>query len=88
VFPVRYELNLYISYAEESRPPCGLVVRVPGYRSRVSGSIPVATRSSEKKKGLERGRLSLVSTTEELLGRKSRGSGLGSRDYGRMDPPR
>jgi hypothetical protein len=29
------------------------------------------------------GLLSLVSTTEELLGRKSSGSGLESRDYGR-----
>jgi hypothetical protein len=36
--------------------------------------------------GLERGPLSLVSTTEELLGRKSSGSGLENRDYGRRDP--
>jgi hypothetical protein len=35
--------------------------------------------------GLERGPFSLVSTTEELLGRNSRGSGLESRDYGRRD---
>jgi hypothetical protein len=27
---------------------CGLVVRVPGYRSRGLGSIPGATRFSEK----------------------------------------
>jgi hypothetical protein len=33
--------------------------------------------------GLERGPLSLVSTTEELLEMKSSGSGLGNRDYGR-----
>jgi hypothetical protein len=33
--------------------------------------------------GLERGSLSLVSTIEELLGRKSSGSGLENRDYGR-----
>jgi hypothetical protein len=33
--------------------------------------------------GLERSPLSLVSTTEELLGRKSSGSGLESRDFGR-----
>jgi hypothetical protein len=32
---------------------------------------------------LERGPLSLVSTTEELLGKKSNGSGLDNRDYGR-----
>jgi hypothetical protein len=56
---------------------CGLVVRVLGYRSRGPGSIPGTTRFSEKKEkkrktvvGLERGPLSLVSTTEELLDRK------------------
>jgi hypothetical protein len=38
--------------------------------------------------GLERGPLSLVSTTEELLGRKSSGSGLESREYDRRDPSR
>jgi hypothetical protein len=55
---------------------CGLVVRVLGYRSGGPGSIPGTSRFSEKKKegkqvvGLERGPLSLVSTTEELLDRK------------------
>jgi hypothetical protein len=38
--------------------------------------------------GLERGPLSLVSTTEELLGRKSRGSGLEIREYGHRYPSR
>jgi hypothetical protein len=38
--------------------------------------------------GLERGLLSLVSTTEELLGRKSSDSGLENREYGRRNPPR
>jgi hypothetical protein len=38
--------------------------------------------------GLERGTLSLASTIEKLLERKSSGSGLQSRDYGRRDPPR
>jgi hypothetical protein len=38
--------------------------------------------------GLELGPLSLVSTTEELLERKSSGSGLENRDYGRRDPSR
>jgi hypothetical protein len=33
--------------------------------------------------GLERGPFSLVSTIEELLGRKNSGSGLEIRDYGR-----
>jgi hypothetical protein len=62
---------------------CGLVVRVPGpgfdFRRYQIFLVVV---------GLERGPLSLVSTTEELLGRKSRGSGLEYREYGRRDPPR
>jgi hypothetical protein len=36
--------------------------------------------------GLERGPLSLASTTEELLGRNSSGSGLENRECGRRDP--
>jgi hypothetical protein len=36
--------------------------------------------------GLEQGSLSLVSTTEELLERKSSGSILEIREYGRRDP--
>jgi hypothetical protein len=38
--------------------------------------------------GLERGPFSLVSTTEELAGRNSSGSGLENREYGREDPLR
>jgi hypothetical protein len=38
--------------------------------------------------GLERGTLSLVSTIEELLERKSSGSCLENREYGRRDPSR
>jgi hypothetical protein len=38
--------------------------------------------------GLERGPLSLVSTTDKLLGRKSSGSGLEIREYYRRDPSR
>jgi hypothetical protein len=55
---------------------CGLVVRVLGYRSGGPGSIPGTTRFSggggkgKQVVGLERGPLSLVSTTEELLDRK------------------
>jgi hypothetical protein len=37
--------------------------------------------------GLKRGPLSLMSTNQELLGRKSSGSGLEIREYGRRDPP-
>jgi hypothetical protein len=48
---------------------CGLVVRVLGYRSGGPGSISGTTRKKIVV-GLERGPLSLVSTTEELLDRK------------------
>jgi hypothetical protein len=37
---------------------------------------------------LERGSLSFVITIEELLERKSSGSGLDIREYGRRDPSR
>jgi hypothetical protein len=47
---------------------CGLVVRVLGYRSGGPGSIPGTTR--KKVVDLERGPLSLVSATEELLDTK------------------
>jgi hypothetical protein len=47
---------------------CGLVVRVLGYRYGGPSSIPGTTR--KKVVGLERGPLSLLSTTEELLERK------------------
>jgi hypothetical protein len=38
--------------------------------------------------GLEWGPLSLMSTIEELLGRKNDGSGLQNREYGHKDPSR
>jgi hypothetical protein len=63
------------------------VVRVPGYRS---GGPGLDFRALQEKKvvGLERGPLSLVSTTEELLGRNSSGCGLEIREYGRRDSSR
>jgi hypothetical protein len=53
-------------------------------RSRVR--FPGTTR--KKVVSLERGPLSLVSTTEKLLGNNSSGSGLESREYGRRDSSR
>jgi hypothetical protein len=58
---------LYMLVRKEDRL-CGLVVKVLGYRSGGQGSIPGTTK--KKVVGLERGPLSLVSTTEELLDRK------------------
>jgi hypothetical protein len=48
---------------------CGLVVRVLDYRCRGPGFDSLALQK-KKAVGLERGPLSLVSTTEELLDRK------------------
>jgi hypothetical protein len=59
--------NTVAMYTKHDRL-CGLVVRVLGYRSGGPGSIPGTTRKNVV--GLERGPLSLVSTTEELLDRK------------------
>jgi hypothetical protein len=63
---IRCELNFILTL---SKSFCCLVVRVLGYRSGGLGSIPGTTR--KKLVGLERGPLSLVSTTEELLDRKA-----------------
>jgi hypothetical protein len=63
-----WKLGLFPSSGEVDRL-CGLVVRVLGYRSGGPGSISGTTRI-KKIVDLERGPLSLVSTTEELLDRK------------------
>jgi hypothetical protein len=75
----------FICYVEESRLPLWssgqsswLQIQRSGFDSRRYQIFWVV--------GLERGPFSLVSTTEELLGRKSSGSGLDSRQYGRRDP--
>jgi hypothetical protein len=61
---------------------CGLMASVPGYTTIVPGSIPGATTFVLEVVGLERGPFSLVSTTEEIFGRKRSGSSLENRDYG------
>jgi hypothetical protein len=66
----------------------GLVVRVPGYRSRGPRFDSRCHQIFWEVVGLERCPLSLVSTSEELLGRDSSGSGLENREYGRGDPKR
>jgi hypothetical protein len=89
MYCVSYEVRTeFICYVEESRPPLWssgqsswLQIQRPGFDSRryqIFGEIV----------GLERGPLSLVSTTEELLERKRSGSGIEIREYGRRDPSR
>jgi hypothetical protein len=67
---------------------CGLVVRVPGYRSRGPGFHSQRHQIFWEVAGLEPGPLSLVSTTEQLHGRNSSGSGLKNWEYRRGDPLR
>jgi hypothetical protein len=73
------------SYVIEDRL-CGLVVRIPGYRS--GGPAFDSQHYKKKVVGLERSPLSLVSATEELLASNGSGSGLESREYGRGDSSR
>jgi hypothetical protein len=61
------------------------VVRVPGYSSRGPGFDSGLYQIFWEVVGLERGPLSLVSTTAELLGRNSSGTGLEHREYGHGD---
>jgi hypothetical protein len=61
---------------------CGLVVRVPGYRSRGPGFDSLCYQIFWEVVGLERGPLSLVNTLEEQLVRNSSGFGLEHREYG------
>jgi hypothetical protein len=68
-YSIMYTIGSYFSKAGVSSDRlCGLVVRVLGYRSGGPGSIPGTTKKIVV--DLERGPLSLVSTTEELLDRK------------------
>jgi hypothetical protein len=66
---------------------CGLVVRVPGCRSRGPGSSP-ALPDFLRSSGSGTGSFSLVSTIEELLEINNSGYGLENREYGRRDPSR
>jgi hypothetical protein len=65
---------------------CGLVVRVPGYRSRGPGSDSRYYQIFWVVVSLEQGPLILVSTTGELPGRKSSGSSLENQEYICRDP--
>jgi hypothetical protein len=64
---------------------CGLVIRVPGYRSKGPG---FDSRNYKKKSSGSGPPFSLVSTPEEPLGSNSSGTGLESREYGRRNSSR
>jgi hypothetical protein len=65
---------------------CGLVVWVPGYISRQPRLDSRRYQVLWEIVSLERGPVSLVSTIEEQLERKSSRSGLENRKYDRKDP--
>jgi hypothetical protein len=67
---------------------CGLVVRVPGYRSRGSGLDSRRYQIFWEAVGLERGPLSLVRIIRSYLNGKVAAPGLENRDYGHGDPLR
>jgi hypothetical protein len=67
---------------------CALVIRVPGYRSRGSGFDSRRYQIFWEVVSLGRGPLSLVSTIEELLERKSSGSCLENWEHVPKDPSR
>jgi hypothetical protein len=67
------------------RPPCGLVVS-SWLQIQRSGFDSRRYEIFWEVVGLERGPFSLLSLTEELLERKSDGSGLENRDYAVRDP--
>jgi hypothetical protein len=67
---------------------CGLVVRVPGYRSRDPEFGSRRYQIVWEVVGQKRGPLSLVRIIEELLEWKSRGSGQENRINDRGDPLR
>jgi hypothetical protein len=64
---------------------CDIVVRVPVYRSRGPG-FDFRRYQIFWVVELERGPLSVMSTIEELFGRRNSNSGLESREYDRRDP--
>jgi hypothetical protein len=62
------------------------IENIRNYRSRSTGHDSRRLQIFREAVGLERGPLSLVRKTEELLGRKSSGSSLENRDNDRGNP--
>jgi hypothetical protein len=70
-------LKIFLLFSQVVGRLCGLVVRVPGYRSRGPGFDSRRYQIFWEVVGQERGLLTLVRITEEVL--ESRSSGFGSR---------
>jgi hypothetical protein len=76
---------IYICYVEESRPPLWPSAQSSWLQIQRSGFDSQLYQIFWEVMGLERGPLSLVSTIEELIERKSSCSSLENREYGRKD---
>jgi hypothetical protein len=79
---------IYICYVEESRPPLWSYGQSSWLQIQRSGFNSWCYQIFWEVAGLERAPLSLMSTTEKLLGRQSSGFSLESREYGHRDPSR
>jgi hypothetical protein len=78
--------RIYICCVQESRPPLWSSGQSSWLQSQRSGFDFQRYQIFWEVVGLERGPLSLVSKIEELLVRKSSGSGLKNRKHGLRDP--
>jgi hypothetical protein len=85
---MHYNSNNFRRYVSECDRPCGLVVRVSGYRTTGPEFDSQRYHILWVLVGLERGPLSLERISEELLERKISGSGLKTENDGRGKPPR
>jgi hypothetical protein len=70
IFVILSGVGTHLSSSAVLMSQDGLVIRIPGYRSRGSGFVSRRYQIFGELVSLERGPLSLVSTIEELLGRK------------------
>jgi hypothetical protein len=84
-FPARYGTTGLITVFKTFRPPLWSSSQSSCLQIQKSEFDSQLYQIFREVVGLERGPLSLVSTIEELLGRKNSGSSLESRQYGRGD---
>jgi hypothetical protein len=81
-------LLIFVPWLLHSLPPLWSSGQSSWLQIQKSGFDSLRYQMFREVMGLERGPLSLVSTIEKLLGRKSSGSGLENRKYGHRDPSR
>jgi hypothetical protein len=84
--PLSELLTMWGRYPHRYLPPIGLMINSSWLQIHRPGLNSRHYQIFWEVVGLERGPLSLMSTTEELLGRKRSGSGLENTEYGFRDP--